>query len=69
MLHSAQLLILSIDVQEGLEPAVVLRRNGAHFSQCNMAWGGFPCARGSGCHSFILVDAVFLIDGGRRRKE
>jgi hypothetical protein len=24
-------------------------RNGSKFSQCNVAWVGFPWARGSGC--------------------
>jgi hypothetical protein len=33
-----------------------------------MVWGGFPWARGSGYHSLILVDALFLLDGGRRRE-
>jgi hypothetical protein len=31
-----------------------------------MAWGGFPQARGSGCQSLIVVDALFPLDQGRR---
>jgi hypothetical protein len=31
----------------------------------SVAWGGFPWARGSG---LILVDALFPLDGGKRRE-
>jgi hypothetical protein len=46
------LLVLSIDAQAGLEPVVVVLaaavgRNGANFSQCSLAWGGFPWTRSS----------------------
>jgi hypothetical protein len=50
VVHGAHLFALSIDMQAGLEPAAV--RNGAKFSQNNMAWRGFPQARGSGCQKF-----------------
>jgi hypothetical protein len=50
MVRGARLLILSIDMQAGLEPAAVAGRNGTNFSQCSVAWGGFPWASGSGCH-------------------
>jgi hypothetical protein len=49
MVHGAYLFILSIDAQAGLEPVAMAKRNGANFSQCNVAWGDFPWARGSGC--------------------
>jgi hypothetical protein len=74
MTRGAHLFVLSIDVQAGLEPVVValavvalvvVARNGAKFSQCSMAWGGFPPAWSSGCQK-ILVDALFPLDGGRR---
>jgi hypothetical protein len=44
--HGAHLFVLSIDVPTGLE-VVAAVRNGTNFSQCNMAWGRFPQARGS----------------------
>jgi hypothetical protein len=52
------LFVLSSDAQAGLEPEVVAVlvmavvaavRNGSKFSQCNVAWRGFPWAKGSGC--------------------
>jgi hypothetical protein len=50
----AHLFVLSIDEQASLElavPAVMAAvvSNGTKFSQYNVAWGGFPWARGSGC--------------------
>jgi hypothetical protein len=51
----AHLFVLSVDVQAGLElvaVAAAAARNGAKFSQCNVAWGGFPWARDSGCQKF-----------------
>jgi hypothetical protein len=53
----AYLFSLSNCVQAGLEPEVAVvvaeaMRNGSKFSQCNMAWGGFPGARGSRCWKF-----------------
>jgi hypothetical protein len=52
-MQGTHLFVLSIDAQAGLEPegvaAVVAVGNGTKFSQCNMAWGGFPWVRGSGC--------------------
>jgi hypothetical protein len=57
----SHLFVLSIDVQEGLEPlaaaavvvvAAVAMRNGSIFSQCNVAWEDYPRARGSGCQKF-----------------
>jgi hypothetical protein len=70
MVHGAHLFFLSIDAQADLEPAaeVVTARNGTKFSQCSVAWGGFPWARVSGCQKFDLVDALFPLDGGRRRE-
>jgi hypothetical protein len=41
MVRGAHLFVLSIDGQAGLELEVVVR-NSAKFSQCSMAWGGFP---------------------------
>jgi hypothetical protein len=52
MVHGAHLFVLSIDTQAGLEPAVVVERNGTKFFQCNLLWGGFPRSRGSGCRKF-----------------
>jgi hypothetical protein len=54
MVHGAHLFVLSIDMQAGLEPVMVAAvvRNGAKFSQCNMAWGYFSWVRGSGCQKF-----------------
>jgi hypothetical protein len=49
MMRDAHLLVLPIYTQAGLEPAVV-GRNGTNFSQFSESWGGFPRARGSGCH-------------------
>jgi hypothetical protein len=46
MVPGAHLLLLPIHAQAGLEP-VVAERNGTNFSQCSMAWGGFPWVRGS----------------------
>jgi hypothetical protein len=66
VLRGAHLFILPIDTQEDLE--LVAGRNGIYFSQCSVAWGGFPQSRGSGCCSLILVYALFLLDGGRRRR-
>jgi hypothetical protein len=48
----AHLFVLSVDAQAGLEPEAVMARNGIKFSQCNVAWGGFPWARCSGCQKF-----------------
>jgi hypothetical protein len=60
MVCGAHLFILSVDMQAGLEVvaaaaaalAVVaaVGRNGANFSQCSVAWGGFLQASSSGCH-------------------
>jgi hypothetical protein len=49
VVHGAHLFVLSVDAQSGLEPvaaAVVAAvvKNGTKFSQCNMAWEGFPWA-------------------------
>jgi hypothetical protein len=54
VVHGAQLFVLSIGAQAGLELVMVsaVVRNGAKFSQCNVAWGGFPGAGGSGCQKF-----------------
>jgi hypothetical protein len=55
MEYCAHLFVLSIDAQAGLELVAVVAaavRNGSQFSQCNVAWGGFPQARGSGCQKF-----------------
>jgi hypothetical protein len=41
----APLFILPTDAQAGLEPLMVVRRNGANFSQCSVVWEGFPQAR------------------------
>jgi hypothetical protein len=48
---SAYLLVLSNDVQEGveLEVEVAAVRNGSKFPQCNVVWGSFPWTGGSGC--------------------
>jgi hypothetical protein len=44
-------------------------RNDTNFSQCSVKWRGFPWARGSRCHRvLILVDALFPLDGGRKRE-
>jgi hypothetical protein len=40
VVNGAHLFVLSVDMQAGLEQAAA--RNGAKFSQCNVAWGGFP---------------------------
>jgi hypothetical protein len=52
-MHGVHLFVLSNNEHAGLEPeaAVVVAvaavaRNGSKFSQCNVAWGGFPWARG-----------------------
>jgi hypothetical protein len=50
VLCGSHLFILSVDVQAGLELVVVAGRNGTNFSQFSVLWGGFPWARGSGCH-------------------
>jgi hypothetical protein len=49
MVCGAHLFILPTDVQAALEPAVA-GRNGATFSQCSVAWGGFTQAMDSGSH-------------------
>jgi hypothetical protein len=58
MVHGAHLFVLSNGRQAGLEPeaaaavvavAAAVVRNGSKFSQCNIAWGGFPWDTGSGC--------------------
>jgi hypothetical protein len=56
VVHGAHLFVLSIDIQVGLGPvalevvavaaAAAMAKNGTKFSQCNVVWGGFPCARG-----------------------
>jgi hypothetical protein len=51
VVHCAHLFTLSIDAQAGLEPAAAVIAavaviNGTKFSQCNVAWEGFPWARG-----------------------
>jgi hypothetical protein len=46
MVHGAHLFVLSIDAQTDFELVVVVR-NGTKFSQCKVAWGGFPQARSS----------------------
>jgi hypothetical protein len=51
----AHLFILSNDEQAGLEPLATVAatvRNDFKFSQCNVAWGGFPQARDLGCKRF-----------------
>jgi hypothetical protein len=58
---------LSVDAQAGLEP--VVERNGCTF--LSAAWHG-EAFHGLGfqdVRSLILVDALFLLDGGRRMKE
>jgi hypothetical protein len=62
------LLVLSIDVQAGLEAAatMAMMRNGAEFSQDNVVWGGFHRLSVQDVETLILVDALFLLDGGRR---
>jgi hypothetical protein len=50
MVHGAHLFILLIEVQEGLEQVAVVGRDGANFVQCSTVRGGFPQAKGSGCH-------------------
>jgi hypothetical protein len=62
MVNGVHLLVLSNDVQAGLEvvAAVALAmvvevaavRNDSKFSHCNVLWGSFPHARGSGCLRF-----------------
>jgi hypothetical protein len=45
VVHGSHLFVLSIDMQKGLEMAVAAAtaiRNGSKFSQCDVAWGGFP---------------------------
>jgi hypothetical protein len=61
VLCDAHLFVLSNNEQADLELAAVVVavvvmaaaaaavRNGYKFSQCNLAWGGFLWARGSGC--------------------
>jgi hypothetical protein len=68
MVCGAHLFVLPIDAQAGLEQKEAAGRNGTNFSQCRTEWGGFPQAMGSGCRSLILVDALFPLDGGRRRE-
>jgi hypothetical protein len=66
------MLVLSIDVQADLEPVVVallevtaVGRNGAKFSQYTVVWRGFQDGLGfQDVKSLILVDALFLLDGG-----
>jgi hypothetical protein len=57
----AHLLVLSNDVQAGLEPVAMVVvvvavaaavRNGSKFSQCNVVFGGFPQSKDSGCQKF-----------------
>jgi hypothetical protein len=60
VVHGAHLFVLSNDEQADLELVVAMvavaeagaMRNGPKFSQCNMVWGGFQLARGSGCQRF-----------------
>jgi hypothetical protein len=52
VVHGAYLFVPSIDAQASLEPAAVVEKNGANFSQSNLAWGGFPRARDPGCRKF-----------------
>jgi hypothetical protein len=50
MVCGANLFVLSIDMQAGLEAAegvAAAVRNGTKFSQCKVAWGGVPGVRGS----------------------
>jgi hypothetical protein len=42
VVHGAHLFIVAIDMKAGLEKVAVAERNGANFSLCSMAWGGFP---------------------------
>jgi hypothetical protein len=56
-----------LTMQGSLEPAAA-GRNGTNFSQCSTVWEGFPQARGSGSCSLILVDVLFLLDGGGKRQ-
>jgi hypothetical protein len=63
--------VLSIDMQASLELVVVVaavERNGTKFSQCNMVWQAFHRLGVHDVESLILVDALFLLDGGRRRE-
>jgi hypothetical protein len=43
---------------------MVVRRNGANFSQCSVTWGGFPWDKFSGCHRvrFWLLLCFFLME-------
>jgi hypothetical protein len=68
MVCDAYLFILPIAAQAGLE-VVVAGRNGAIFSQCSTAWGGFPWARGSGCRRvrFWLVLCFCLMEEGEEK--
>jgi hypothetical protein len=53
-MHVAYLFGLSNVSQAGLEPVVAAAAEVAalKFSQCNVLWGSFPWARGSGCQKF-----------------
>jgi hypothetical protein len=73
MVCGAHLFVLSIDAQVCLKlvataAVAVVERKDTKFAQRNVVWGGFPWDRSSGSQSFILVDALFLLDGGRRRE-
>jgi hypothetical protein len=57
MVHDAHLFVLSIDMQASLEPAVVLAvRNAFHGLGVQNV------------ESLILIVALFVLDGGRRRE-
>jgi hypothetical protein len=51
VVYGAHLFILSVDTKAGLELVAAVGKNCANFSECSVVWGGFPWARGSGCHS------------------
>jgi hypothetical protein len=47
MVHGAHLFVLSVDMQASLQPVAAVERNGAEFSQSNLAWEAF---HGLGVH-------------------
>jgi hypothetical protein len=69
VLHGDHLFVLSNDMQAGLRlAATAVMRNVSKLSQCD--WGGeaFPGLGVQSVESLILVGALFLLDGGRRRE-
>jgi hypothetical protein len=70
----AYLFVLSNDAQAGLWPAAVAVaavRNRSKLSWCNVVWGSFPQAVGTGCQRFD--SGWYFISTGwgkeKRRKE